>query len=187
MLGVGSVSAGLVRTITGAWPSQYVFLLRQKRRLAIPPTYTPLTWEEFLHLPEPPKAYGSADWAMVRRYSAQAVSLEAYIAEVRRMPDGDVHVHLRPTPSPQCFPKGHRETQIVSEVTPNFQPPATGWSYAVLRELCEGQRRVRIAGWLLHDFPWTGHHQWRATSWEIHPVTRLEVRDEEDQAWHIIP
>jgi hypothetical protein len=103
------------------------------------------------------------------------------------MPDGDVHVHLQSMPCPQGCPKDHHAAQIVTEITPAFQPPTTGWSSAVLRDRCEHQRRVRLAGWLLHDFPHTGSHTRRATMWEIHPVTRLEVWDDDHHAWQLIP
>jgi hypothetical protein len=189
VLALGLAGLGYVtfRALAGAPPWQYVYLHWQKRRVTIPSAYEPLTWADFLALPELPKAYGAADWDTVRTYSARGVSLDGYIAEVLRMPDGDLHVHLRSTPSPHCFPKGHREEQIVTEVTPDFQTPATGWSYAVLRDLCDHQRRVRIAGWLMHDFPHRESHTWRATPWEIHPVTRIEVWDDDQHAWQLVP
>jgi hypothetical protein len=177
----------MLRAIAGVSLWQYVYLLRQKRRVTIPAAYAPVTWADFLALPELPKAYGAANWATVQAYSRRGVSLEGYIAETLRMPDGDLHVHLRSTPSLQCFPKDHRDEQIVTEVTPDFQPPTTGWSYVVLRDLCERQCRVRIAGWLMHDFPHTASQTWRVTPWEIHPVTRIEVWDDNHHAWQLIP
>jgi hypothetical protein len=156
VLALGGV--GYSRVIVGASPWQYVYLLRQKRRITISSSYAPVTWADFLGLLELPKAYGAADWDTVQAYSARRISPEGYIAEILRMPDGDLHVHLRSTPSRQYIPKGHHEAQIVTEATPAFQPPTTRWSSAVLRDLCDRQRRVRLAGWLLHDFPHTGHH-----------------------------
>ncbi len=184
---LGGMSDMVVSVIAGASPWQYVYLLRQKRRVRMPSSYTPLTWAAFLQLPELPKAYGAADWRTVRAYSRRGVSLEGYVAEILRMHDGDLHVNLRSTPPPHCFPKGQREEQIVTEVTPDFQPPTTGWSYAALRDLCERQSKVRVGGWLMHDFPHTGNHTWRVTMWEIHPVTRLEVWDDDYHAWRSIP
>jgi hypothetical protein len=187
VLALASLGYIMPRAITGVWPWQYIELLRQKRRVTIPSAYAPLTWADFLHLPVLPTAYGVAAWETVQAYAAQGVSLEGYIAETLRMPDGDLHLHLRSSPSPQCFPKGHREAQIVTEVTPHFQPPTTGWSGAVLRDLCDRQRRVRLAGWLMHDFPHAESHTWRATAWEIHPVTRIEVWDDARHAWQLVP
>jgi hypothetical protein len=46
-----------------------------------------------------------------------------------------------------------------------------------------GPRRTRISGWLLYDFQyddslgeWSGDfHPPRATGWEIHPVTAIDI------------
>ena len=81
---------------------------------------------------------------------------------------------------PQCNPPGPRGGQIVTEVTPPFQPPKTGWSYEALDGLCQRQARVRISGWLLHDYPHLKDvGAWRASAWEIHPVTKIEVWNSE--------
>jgi hypothetical protein len=86
------------------------------------------------------------DWAIVRKSSARAIHLEGYLAEVIRRRDGDLHLHLRNAPQPQCFPSGPRGRQIVTEVTPAFQPPHTGWSAEVLLDLCERQVPLRLSG-----------------------------------------
>lgn len=130
--------------------------------------------------------------------SRRAVSLEGYIAQALPVPDGrtyrrpalngDIHLHLRGAPEPHCFPaRGHGE-QIVAEVTPHFQPPATGWSLAVMLELCERQALVRISGWLLHDYAHVGAIGiWRVSAWEIHPITQIEVWDDLRQVWQSLP
>jgi hypothetical protein len=69
-----------------------------------------------------------------------------------------------------------REGQILTEVTPHFQAPKTGWSDEALWDLCQRQVRVRISAWLMHDFQHLdGVGRWRASVWEVHPVTRVEV------------
>jgi hypothetical protein len=172
----------------GATPWQYLSLVVQKHRTTVPVAYEPWTWVDFLALPTLPRAYRAPDWATVHGYTARAIRLEGYIAEAYRWRDGDVHVHLRATPSPHCFPAGPRQAQIVTEVTPAFQARHTGWSAAVLRALCEQQVRVRLSGWLLHDFEHAGPARaWRVSAWEIHPVTAIEVWDEARQAWQPLP
>ena len=174
------------------------YLIEQKNREEVPSHYESLTYAEFLALPALTDHYSEQDWTIVRQESLRAVRLEGYIAEVRQIFDGpmygewpwegDFHVHLRERPQPQCFPPGPRHDQIVTEVTPHFQPPRTGWSEAVLRGLCNRQVRVRISGWLLHDYQHAdGVSRWRATPWEIHPVTRIEVWDPERQTWQAVP
>jgi hypothetical protein len=174
--------------------AQRRYLLEVKNRTEVPSQYQPLTYQEFLALPPLHADYTASDWDVVRAQSDRAVSLEGYIAEVRQIHDGlnygrwpwngDLHVHLRDKPQPRCFTAEGRGTQIVTEVTPSFQPPKTAWSLEALRGLCERQVRVRISGWLLHDFQHLdGIGIWRASAWEIHPVTKFEVWEAERQAW----
>jgi hypothetical protein len=174
------------------------YLIEQKNREEVPSHYESLTFAEFLALPALTDHYTEQDWTFVRLASQRAVSLEGYIAEVRQIFDGpmygewpwegDLHVHLRDRPQSQCFPSGPRHDQIVTEVTPHFQPPQTGWSETVLRDLCDRQVRVRISGLLLHDYQHTdGVTRWRATPWEIHPVTRIEVWESVRQTWQVVP
>jgi hypothetical protein len=79
LLGLGSGGYVMTRAITGVWPWQYNDLVRQKHRLAIPASYTPVTWEEFLHLPALPKAYEPAEWETVRTYAARGVRVEVVL------------------------------------------------------------------------------------------------------------
>jgi len=201
-LGGGALSALFAATHTAQHyylTAQHDYLIAQKNRVELPSHYEPLTFAAFLTLPALPADYGAADWEIVRDYTQRAVSVEGYIAELipagdgatyGRLPflEGDLHLHLRETRQPGCFPLGTRGEQLVTEVTPHFQPPKTGWSYNVLLDLCHRQVRVRLSGWLLHDY---GHVRnvgdWRASAWEIHPVTNIEVWDSERQAWQSLP
>lgn len=93
----------------------------------------------------------------------------------------DIHINLalRPDAPPT--------EQMVLEVTPYFERlvAAQGgdWSEGKLRETLLG-RWCRFEGWIFFD---EGHAEestntfeegsmiWRATAWEIHPITRIEV------------
>jgi hypothetical protein len=112
------IAYAVATVVLGATPWQYLSLLVQKHRTTVPAAYEPWTWADFLALPTLPRAYRAPDWAIVHSYTARAIRLEGYIAETYRWRDGDVHVHLRATPSPHCFPAGPRQAQIVTEVTP---------------------------------------------------------------------
>ena len=76
---------------------------------------------------------------------------------------------------------------VIVEVTPRWRAmmAARGvdWSTATLRRQFLG-RWVRVSGWLLFDAEHAnaatntapGHpHDWRATAWEVHPITGLLV------------
>jgi hypothetical protein len=77
--------------------------------------------------------------------------------------------------------------RVVVEVTPPMRDWASGqgedWSTATLQRELTG-RRVRIQGWLMFDEEHDresentnpGHSEnWRATAWELHPVTAIQV------------
>jgi len=183
----GGTPRATLRLVNGSHaqhPFQSYYLSYQRARVAIPTHYAPMTFADFLALPGLPEEYRQSDWTTVRESTQRGVSLEGYIAELVPSKDGDLHVHLRETKQPRCFPDGSRRDQLVAEVTRAFQPPKTGWSYDALLDLCERQARVRFSGWLLHDFE---HVQdvgdWRGSEWEIHPVTKIEVWDSERHSW----
>ena len=93
----------------------------------------------------------------------------------------DIHINLASRPdAPQ-------NEQVVLEVTPNIRDWATqqglDWSETTLREQLLGHW-CAFEGWMYFD---EGHadqaentaphnpSNWRATAWEIHPVTKLRV------------
>ena len=93
----------------------------------------------------------------------------------------DTHVHIAPRAD------APRTEWVVLEVTPRGRESARArgldWSAEALRRELVG-RRCRFEGWLLFD---RGHADesentapgargnWRATAWELHPVTAIEV------------
>jgi hypothetical protein len=126
------------------------------------------------------------------RWSAdRAATIEGYIVRVidagaesancfsLRHVDAHVEVAMRPDAPPN--------ERVVAEVTPPMREWARrqglDWSTAALQRELTG-RRVRLTGWLLFD---TEHDEesentrpgrprnWRATAWEIHPITHIEV------------
>lgn len=95
--------------------------------------------------------------------------------------DAHIELALRPDAPPI--------ERVIVEVTPPMREWATSrgidWSTATLRSQLTG-RRVRIEGWLLFDDEHDeesentrpGHRgNWRATAWEIHPVTAIVLSD----------
>jgi hypothetical protein len=93
----------------------------------------------------------------------------------------DTHVHVAPRAD---SPRGE---WVVVEVTPRGRARARAkgldWSAEALRRELVG-RRCRFEGWLLFDREHAdesentapgAHGNWRATAWELHPVTAVEV------------
>jgi hypothetical protein len=109
----------------------------------------------------------------------QAGSIEA--ANCFSLTRRDVHIHvaLKPDAPP-------RESVVV-EVTPRSADAARArgedWLLDALRRELIG-RRCRFEGWLMFDRDHADESEnnapgnpvnWRATAWELHPVTRIEV------------
>lgn len=83
---------------------------------------------------------------------------------------------------------------VIAEINPTMrlihkQLNLEDWSSMALRSKYKG-KRVRITGWLFYDW---GHYlesdtvdpanrkggrNWRATAWEIHPITSIEIIDD---------
>jgi len=96
--------------------------------------------------------------------------------------DRDTHIELVLDPM-----SGSASLRMIVEVTPRWRflmsDSGTDWSTRALRDRFLG-RWVKVRGWMLFD----AEHQrdaentapgragnWRATAWEIHPVTSIEV------------
>jgi hypothetical protein len=77
--------------------------------------------------------------------------------------------------------------RMIVEVTPRWRTAMAqrgiNWSTDALRQKLMGQT-VRVTGWMLFDAEHKGQSEntapgnqsnWRATAWEIHPITAIEI------------
>lgn len=122
---------------------------------------------------------------------SRAGMIEGYVVAVKRggfeaancfsFTRRDVHIHVATRPDAPLM-----ETVVV-EVTPRFADAARArgedWSLDALRRALIGHR-CRFEGWLLFDREHADESEntapanpvdWRATAWELHPVTRIEI------------
>ncbi len=129
----------------------------------------------------------------------RGVSLEGYVASLFRSSDGDFHLEVV---SQDPGADGKLPRHISAEITPQWHRGSSGWRYerlaAAFRPIGGGggrwehpPRRVRLSGWLLYDYEYENvsarvQHP-RLTNWEVHPVTRIEVRDDSLGAYVEIP
>lgn len=68
---------------------------------------------------------------------------------------------------------------IIVETTP-WTRPLHSWDYNSLSNYVNTNTKVRISGWLMYDFQHTGViGTERASVWEVHPITRIEVQDQD--------
>ncbi len=123
--------------------------------------------------------------------STQAASVEGFVVSVAPGPleltncyvpgrrDTHIHIGTRPDAPPH--------EQLVLETTPRMEEWARrqgwDWSAETLKTTLTG-RRVRFRGWLMFDESHAGESEniaprrpgnWRATAWEVHPVTGFEI------------
>ncbi|HKY06251.1 MAG TPA: hypothetical protein VJQ56_15250 [Blastocatellia bacterium] len=128
----------------------------------------------------------SARWSQSR-----AAVVEGYVLEVRKggiesancfsVTGRDIHIHIgaRPGAPPR--------EMVVVELTPRIKEWAErqdlDWSEAALARELVG-RLCRFEGWLMFDIEHADEAEntapgragnWRATGWEIHPVTDIKV------------
>ena len=95
----------------------------------------------------------------------------------------DWHIYLTNSPAQQI------SLAVIVETTPRTRPQHN-WTTSMLSALVNSQNQVRISGWLMYD----SEHvdvigKERATVWEVHPITRIEIQsngawvDIENQPW----
>jgi hypothetical protein len=180
VLGWNCPRAGLALTSNGRE------LHRLKNRTAFPGDAdfdSRVTLDEFLR-----PANDKNRWSMDRAGTVQGWVIEAYYARPEStncycLWRRDVHIAVAKRPD---APKNE---QVIVEVTPNLRPidGATGSeldsSEANLRRLLVGHL-VEFEGWLFFDASHVNESEntaphnsknWRATAWEIHPVTKIRV------------
>ena len=74
------------------------------------------------------------------------------------------------------------KTSVVIEFTPRFLKAHPNWNRKVLSPWLNSDDPVRISGWLMLDPDHRNHlKRFRSTLWEIHPITKIEVR--KDNQW----
>jgi hypothetical protein len=126
------------------------------------------------------------------RWSANsAARLEGYVVAVR---DGSIEsancyslfrrdTHISVALSPDALPRQCVEIEVTPRMRAWAKQQGEDWSTAALAKSLVGHW-CRFEGWMLFD---SGHDEeaentrpgreknWRATAWEIHPITRIEV------------
>lgn len=108
--------------------------------------------------------------------------IESVNCHTREAAYRDTHIELTLRPN-----DNDESTYVIVEVTPQMREKmaesGTDWSTPALRRELLG-RWIRVTGWLLFDREHAenaintnpdGGNIWRATAWEIHPITAIEV------------
>jgi hypothetical protein len=126
--------------------------------------------------------------------AAKGATIEGYVADVKVGGVESVNCHTHQAAYRDTHieltlkPNDHDETTyVIVEVTPQVRQKmavsGTDWSTTTLRKQLLG-KWIQVAGWLLFDTEHTqnaantnpaGKHNWRATVWEIHPITSITL------------
>ena len=164
---------------------------KRKNRKDIPSSYHQVTFDAVANLAYPTEAkVNRANWTAEQKdaiapFEGIPISIVGFIVAVKKQSGGggegtnchfnttnfvDTHVALVKAPG-----QGE-EKAIVVEPTPRFYAQHPSWVFSKLDALDDSPDPVRISGWLLLDPVHKGHlGTYRATLWEIHPITKIEV------------
>ena len=115
-------------------------------------------------------------------HDAKVGGIETTNCKATDAADRDTHIELVVSQS-----KDGPTQRVIVEVTPRWrdkmQVQGVDWSTATLKQTIKG-KWVRVKGWLLFDLEHENQSEntnpgndknWRATAWEIHPVTEIDV------------
>jgi hypothetical protein len=169
-------------------------LVRLKTRALAPARYEELTVETFLErfTPRLPRARSrgalpAAARQAIEANEARGVALVGHLVGATESapraggcPDpAEPRVLLRVSgrpPDSRAGAKALAAEAVVAAVTPLWQARNAGWRPAALRRLAREGARVRLSGWPMYDPSHPAQvGRTRATLWEIHPVTRIDV------------
>ena len=140
-----------------------------------------VTLEALLRRGEDRARWSESRAGRVEGYVVEVVEGGVEAANCYSYRERDTHVHVAPRAG------APRAEWLVVEVTPRARERARArgqdWSAEALRRELVG-RRCRFEGWLLFDREHADESEntapgargnWRATAWELHPVTAVEV------------
>ena len=182
----------------------------RKNRTDVPASYHEVSWDAVATLDFPrnqrkyrsigTKPWSAADLAAIAEYEGTPISIVGFLVNAKvegkettncgQTDTARVDWHMYLTKGP------HQKTRqsIVVEATPRVRPSHPRWNVDTLKAFAQNGDTVRISGWLMLD-PEHWDQMWqykgpsdttgtkaRLTLWEIHPITKIEVR--RAGAWH---
>jgi hypothetical protein len=158
--------------------------------------------------------WSPADLAVIAPYEGTPVTVTAFVARRKGIivedsvnsPGGETtNCHARDDPGIDWHitlvrrPNDPKARGMVVESTPRVRANGHPWTPQSLRRAAVAGDSVRISGWLMYDpehFTQTANYdrhrpapgpKVRATLWEIHPITRIEVFDPAGGGWRTLP
>ncbi len=128
--------------------------------------------------------------ASLSAHEGKAIQVQAYLLKVTHYPSGsescncsltgeennDFHLVLGSTKTTA------EENSITGEMTPRVRPNHPNWTFNKLKDIKTAKTKVRITGWLMLDTQHIANPINRKTNWELHPITKFEVK-QPDGTW----
>ncbi len=163
----------------------------RKNRIDTSSSYHSVSFDQVLALPwsglpRRRAGWNQSDSLQIVALEGPPVMLEGYLVDV--VEEGaestncelnthewhDWHMWLVPTSGEAA--NRDRARAVVVEVTPRVRATSPNWILTSVKALARNGDKVRISGWLM----WDPDHpdqvgKTRGTTWEIHPVTKIEV------------
>jgi uncharacterized protein YgiM (DUF1202 family) len=149
----------------------------EKNRTDIPTSYITLTWDQLDALPANNHAHYEGAPVTVEGYLSSQVKQETSApgestnCNLLQPDEVDWHIYLTKQPNQAI------KNAVIAETTPRTRP-LHHWQKSVLDNVVNKSTKVRFSGWLMYDFQHVGEigvH--RASVWEVHPVTKIEMQD----------
>lgn len=184
----------------------YAQAYKQKNRLSVPCSYTPMSVDDVVALQGLPHAVRSLPDSdprsqYLKQMEGNAVRVEGFLAMAKDGGDegvncGNSHrldTHMELVNTDQVDPQTNRPQHIVTEITPWFRGAIPAWTTQGLGDFASylggytaphqsrAPTKVRIYGYLFFDEAHAGNAgSWRGSAWEIHPITRIEIFENGD-------
>ena len=145
-----------------------------KNRTDAPSDYVAINWEDLKSLPSDRVTDFQGAPVTVVGFLSHRVQVEtggeSTNCHLHSPDEVDWHMYLTNAPA-----QGIADA-IIAETTPRTRP-AHKWTATTVGALVDSPTQVRISGWLMYDFEHTGViGTQRATVWEVHPITKIEVQ-----------
>lgn len=174
---------------------------RLKNRTDIPNSYHDVTWQAIRDLPYAYAAKNRENWtadqtAVIKPYEGVPVRVEGYLVAVKPQKGSGESVNCGWTSEEETDwhialvgdPSQEEKESVVVEPTPRIKIKHPGWTKKRLAPWTKPKGgtgktlpAVRISGWTMLDPSHRNHlEKYRATLWEIHPVTAIEVWKNEE-------
>jgi hypothetical protein len=163
-----------------------------KNRTDTASSYHAVAFDAIAKLPYPKGPKHRHDWMQpqldsIARFEGVPVSVIGYLVALKPQNKGtgestncnmtgadetDWHMALVKT-----FGDGEA-TSVVVETTPRVRRSHPAWTTTAVKKYVDEDTPMRISGWLMLDPEHRNHlGKYRATLWEVHPITRIEIFD----------